>query len=89
MELGATTAESAARIGPSTLRSVDAIHLASALALGAQLEGLVTYDGRMADAARTAGLEVVAPGRDAIDEIYGSMKMDEPVDEYIERTRGR
>ena len=28
-------------------------------------------------------------GRDAIDEIYGSMKMDEPVDEYIERTRGR
>jgi hypothetical protein len=28
-------------------------------------------------------------GRDAIDEICGSMKMDEPVDEYIERTRGR
>ena len=24
-----------------------------------------------------------------VDEVYGSMKMDEPVDEYIERTRGR
>ena len=28
-------------------------------------------------------------GGDAIDEVYGSMKMDEPVDEYLERTRGR
>jgi len=27
-------------------------------------------------------------GRDAIDEVYGSMQMDEPVDEYIERVRG-
>ena len=60
MELDAATAESAARIGPSTLRSLDAIHLASALALG-ELEGLVTYDSRLADAARAAGLEVVAP----------------------------
>lgn len=28
-------------------------------------------------------------GRDAVDEIYGSMTMDEPVDAYIDRTRGR
>lgn len=26
---------------------------------------------------------------DAIDEVYGSMKMDERVDEYLERTRDR
>lgn len=30
-----------------------------------------------------------AGGRDAIDELYGSMLMDEPVDDYLERTRGR
>lgn len=30
-----------------------------------------------------------AGGRDAIDEVYGTMKMDEPVDDYIERARGR
>lgn len=27
--------------------------------------------------------------RDPIDELYGSLKMDEPVDEYIEHVRGR
>jgi AbrB family looped-hinge helix DNA binding protein len=30
-----------------------------------------------------------AGGRDVIDEVYGSMPMEEPVDEYLERTRGR
>lgn len=30
-----------------------------------------------------------AGGRDVIDELYGSMPMDEPVDNYLERTRGR
>ena len=61
MELDAATAESAARIGPSTLRSLDAIHLASALALGTELKGMVSYDARLADAARAAGLQVIAP----------------------------
>ena len=61
MELDAATAESAARIGPSTLRSLDAIHLASALALGTELKGMVSYDARLADAARASSLEVVAP----------------------------
>lgn len=28
-------------------------------------------------------------GRDVIDELYGSLKMDERVDDYIERARGR
>ena len=61
MELDAAVADSAGRIGPPTLRSLDAIHLASALSLREELEALVTYDTRLGDAARAAGLEVVAP----------------------------
>lgn len=61
IELDATVAESAARIGPATLRSLDALHLASALALSDDLESFVTYDSRLADAARAAGMTVVAP----------------------------
>lgn len=30
-----------------------------------------------------------AAGRDVVDELYGSMPMEEPVDDYLERTRGR
>ncbi|MGH2380223.1 MAG: AbrB/MazE/SpoVT family DNA-binding domain-containing protein [Candidatus Limnocylindria bacterium] len=40
-----------------------------------------------ADRGRLIGRK--AGARDVIDEIYGSLKMDEPVDEYIERARGR
>lgn len=61
MELDAAIAASAGQVGPSTLRSLDAIHLASALAAGEELAAFVTYDGRLADAARAVGLEVVAP----------------------------
>lgn len=52
----------AARLQPLTLRSLDAIHIASALALQGALEAMVTYDARMAEAARQAGLTVVSPG---------------------------
>lgn len=61
IELDATVAESAAAIGPPALRSLDAIHLASALALVDDLESFVTYDARLAGAARVAGLTVAAP----------------------------
>lgn len=61
IELDPAIAESAGRLGPPLLRSLDAIHLASALAMGAELEAFVTYDGRLAAAARAVGLEVVAP----------------------------
>lgn len=44
------------------LRSLDAIHVASAVMLGGTLTALVTYDRRMAAAARLLGLAVVAPG---------------------------
>lgn len=61
VELDAAIAEVAAALQPPSLRSLDAIHLASALALGGELAGFVTYDARLADAARAVGLTVVAP----------------------------
>lgn len=60
-ELDAAIAESAGRLEPPALRSLDAIHLASALALGDELAAFVTYDARLAEAARAAGLQVIAP----------------------------
>jgi hypothetical protein len=61
LEVDAPTSAAACSVGPPTLRSLDAIHLASALTLASELEALVTYDARLADAARAAGLTVVAP----------------------------
>jgi len=51
----------AAEIGPSDLRSLDAIHLATALSLGTQLGILVAYDRRLIEAARVAGVETASP----------------------------
>ena len=53
--------EAAADLDPVLLRSLDAIHLATALALGAAVDVVVTYDHRMQDAARLLGLRVAAP----------------------------
>lgn len=52
---------SAAALRPSILRSLDAIHLATALSLGAELDAFVTYDLRLVAMARALGLRVVAP----------------------------
>jgi len=46
---------------PRVLRALDAIHLATAMALGDDLESIVTYDDRMIDGARLLGLASVAP----------------------------
>jgi predicted nucleic acid-binding protein len=43
------------------LRTLDAIHLASALSLESSIEGFVVYDRRLAAAAARAGLEVLTP----------------------------
>ena len=43
------------------LRSLDAIHLATARVLGPDLDGLATYDGRLAAAAKDAGIRVIDP----------------------------
>jgi predicted nucleic acid-binding protein len=54
--------DAAAALAPgSLLRSLDAIHLASAQMLGTDLRCVVTYDGRMTSAAITLGLAVDAP----------------------------
>ena len=46
---------------PLSLRSLDAIHLATALAVGDDLAGIVTYAHRLLSAAAAAGVEVWAP----------------------------
>ena len=54
--------DQAATLAPgSLLRSLDAIHLASAQLLGSDLRSIVTYDARMAQAATDLGLMVAAP----------------------------
>jgi predicted nucleic acid-binding protein len=50
-------------IGESTLRTLDALHLASALLLGEGVTVFISYDQRLADAAQAAGLVVATPGR--------------------------
>ncbi len=51
----------AARVRPPGLRSIDAIHLASALRLRQELYSLVAYDRRLVRAAEEAGLRVEMP----------------------------
>ncbi|MCB0872698.1 MAG: type II toxin-antitoxin system VapC family toxin [Actinobacteria bacterium] len=53
--------EAAGRLDPPEMRSLDAIHLATALELGDELEGIVAYDERLAHAARANGIPVVSP----------------------------
>lgn len=53
--------EAAARLSPADLRSLDAIHLATAQQLGSDLARVVTYDDRMSVAAGALGWTVVAP----------------------------
>ena len=59
-------ADRAAMADPPTLRSLDAVHLATAV-LAAPLEAFVVYDDRLAEAARAAGITVVQPGREPND----------------------
>ena len=61
LEVSTAVFEEAGRLDPAVVRSLDAIHLAAALSLGDDLEGLVTYDERLAHAARANGVAVVAP----------------------------
>lgn len=51
----------ACELEPPTLRSLDAIHIATALDLGERLACMYAYDERMATAASKAGLRVCAP----------------------------
>ena len=53
--------ERAASIEPESLRSLDAIHLASALSLSPEVGAIIVYDAGLAAAATDAGLRVLAP----------------------------
>jgi predicted nucleic acid-binding protein len=53
--------EQAGRLEPDLLRSLDALHLAAALDLGDDLDGVITYDDRLAEAAVALGVVVIAP----------------------------
>ena len=51
----------AGELAPPELRSLDAIHLATAQQLGSDLAAFVTYDDRMAAAAKQLGYKIVQP----------------------------
>ena len=59
---GERTFAAARDIGPETLRTLDALHLAAALELGTDLDAVVTYDRRLAAGCIAAGCNVQAPG---------------------------
>lgn len=53
--------DEAGALPPSSLRSLDAIHLATALEIRSDLTGLLTYDNRLGEAAVNAGLTLTTP----------------------------
>lgn len=64
MRLLALTAQlrrRACELDADTLRSLDAIHIATALDLGERLDGICAYDTRMISAAETLGLPMFTP----------------------------
>jgi len=52
----------AGRLEPAQLRTLDAIHLATALRVRDELDGFVCYDDRLIGAARSGGFAVFTPG---------------------------
>jgi len=61
LTLTSETYRQAGEVDPVVLRSLDALHLAAALSLGDDLDGIVTYDDRMIDSARVLGISIIAP----------------------------
>lgn len=61
--LNGAVIEQAAEVGDDRLRSLDALHLASALAIREDLSAFIAYDHRLNTAAEAAGLPLVSPGR--------------------------
>ena len=54
--------DAAGTLEPRVVRTLDAIHLATAAAIGDDLAAIVTYDQRMIEAARLIGLATASPG---------------------------
>jgi predicted nucleic acid-binding protein len=61
IELDDEVVHTAASLAPPTLRTLDAIHLATALSLREDLGALCAYDARLVGAASSKAIEVVAP----------------------------
>jgi uncharacterized protein len=53
--------DNAGVLEPAVVRTLDAIHLATALSMGDDLTTVVTYDDRMAEGARLLGLPTSMP----------------------------
>jgi uncharacterized protein len=63
--LHVAAAAAASRLEPRSLRTLDAIHLATMVELAEDLDACYCYDERLAAAAREQGIEVRSPGRAA------------------------
>ncbi|MBI2705085.1 MAG: type II toxin-antitoxin system VapC family toxin [Actinobacteria bacterium] len=61
VRIGDRILRAAGELQPVELRSLDAIHLASARQFGSELRHVVTYDRRMIDAANSLGLKTASP----------------------------
>jgi predicted nucleic acid-binding protein len=62
LEIDATIRSSAAALAEPSLRTLDAIHVATAASLGDELQAFVTYDQRLLQTAGELGLPVTSPG---------------------------
>lgn len=62
LQITAEVFDTAGRLEPTALRSLDALHLAAARQLGSDLAGIAVYDRRLREAAAQMGITVVAPG---------------------------
>lgn len=61
VDLAPAVIESASLLPDASLRSLDAVHVASALLLGADLTAFVTYDKKLLASAAALGLPAVRP----------------------------
>lgn len=61
LSLDGPVMRAAADLPPGQLRTLDALHLASALSLGSDLSAMVVYDDRLGEAALQVGLRVLSP----------------------------
>lgn len=68
LALGESVLKRAAAMKPVALRSLDAIHLASALQLSPPPDAFLSYDERLLEAARAIGLPALSPGADEVHE---------------------
>ena len=61
VDLDEDVVQGAAALDPPELRTLDAIHLATAISLGRDLKAVCAYDVRLSRAAADATIEVLAP----------------------------